>query len=285
MMEPTIPLSNGIKMPQLGFGTYKLGTYDDAFQAIKSALNDGYRAFDTAAYYGTEPALGDAIRDSGYARKDVFITSKVWLQDAGYEKTLAGFRETLSRLETTYLDLYLIHMPIGNWQGSWKALQSLYAAGKVRAIGVANFNQQQLDELRKLGGQQPMVDQIELHPFYQQKPLRNYLVEHQIAIEAWAPFARGKNDLFDNPQLQKIADNHEVSVAEIVLRWLRDQNIITIPKTVHEDRMRDNRDLRGIKLADEEQAKIDSLDLGKPLLLDLSKASEIERLKGLPFNG
>lgn len=285
MMEPTITLSNGIKMPQLGFGTYKLGPYDDAFQAIKSALNDGYRSFDTAAYYGTEPALGDAIRDSGYARKDVFITSKVWLKDAGYEQTLAGFRETLSRLETTYLDLYLIHMPIGDWQGSWKALQSLYAAGKVRAIGVANFNQEQLETLRQLGGEQPMVDQIELHPFCQQKPLRQYLSDHNIAVEAWAPFARGMNHLFENQQLQKIADNHEASIAEIILRWLRDQGIITIPKTVHEDRMRDNRDLRGIKLTADERQIIDNLDQNKPLLLDLSKQSEIERLKGLPFNG
>lgn len=283
-MAKTITLANGIQMPQLGFGTFLLGPYDDAKATIKSALNDGYRSFDTAAYYGTEPALGDAIRDSGYARKDVFITSKVWIKDAGYEKTMAAFRETLSRLETTYLDLYLIHMPIGDWQGSWQALQSLYNAGKVRAIGVANFNQSQLEILRHLGGVQPMVDQVEMHPFDQQKELRQYLADHQIATEAWAPFARGKNDLFNNPTLQQIADNHEVSVAQVILRWLRDLNVITIPKTVHEDRMRDNQDLRGIRFSDDERQKIDGLDTGKPVLLDLSKDSEIQRLENLPFN-
>lgn len=164
-------------------------------------------------------------------------------------------------------------------------MQSLYNAGKVRAIGVANFNQDQLATLAKLGGPQPMVDQIELHPFYQQRTLRKYLDDHQIATEAWAPFARGQNDLFDNPALQAIADNHEASIAEIILRWMRDQGIITIPKTVHEERMRDNRDLRGIKLTADEVQTIESLDTGKPVLLDLSQPSEVDRLKNLPFNG
>lgn len=282
-MATTITLRNGVSMPQLGFGTFLLGSYDEAKATIKSAIHDNYRSFDTAAYYGTEPALGDAIRESGYARKDFFITSKVWIKDAGYEQTLKGFRETLARLETTYLDLYLIHMPIGDWQGSWRALQSLYSAGKVRAIGVANFNQEELDKLQSLGGEQPMVDQIEMHPFFQEKPLRQYLADHQIVTEAWAPFARGKDHLFANPTLQKIANNHELTVAQVILRWLRDLGVVTIPKTSHEERMRENQELHGIRLTDEEKQDIAKLDTGKPVLLDLSQPSEIQRLESLPF--
>lgn len=283
-MATTITLRNGISIPQLGFGTFLLGSYEEAKATIKSAIQDNYRSFDTAAYYETEPALGDAIRESGYARKDFFVTSKVWIKDSGYEQTLAGFRETLARLKTTYLDLYLIHMPIGDWQGSWRALQSLYSAGKVRAIGVANFNQEELDKLQSLGGEQPMVDQIEMHPFFQEKELRKYLADHRIATEAWAPFARGKNHLFANPTLQKIANNHEVTVGQVILRWLRDLGVVTIPKTSHEKRMCENQKLRGIRLTDEEKQDIAKLDTGKPVLLDLNQASEIQRLENLPFH-
>lgn len=190
----------------------------------------------------------------------------------------------MARLETSYLDLYLIHMPIDDWQGSWRALQSLYSAGKVRAIGVANFNQEELDKLQHLGGEQPMVDQIEMHPFFQEKPLRKYLADHQIATEAWAPFARGKNHLFANPTLQKIANNHELTIGQVILRWLRDLGVVTIPKTSHEERMRQNQDLRGIRLTAEEQQDIAKLDTDKPVLLDLSQASEIQRLENLPFH-
>jgi diketogulonate reductase-like aldo/keto reductase len=233
----TLRLNNGVNMPLLGLGVFQITDEDVCKQSVMHALKTGYRMIDTAACYGNERAVGKAIKESGIPREDVFLISKVWIQDAGYEKTKESFAKTLQNLQTGYLDLYLIHMPYGDYYGSWRAMAELYMEGNIKAIGVSNFLQDRLVDLILNNSIAPAVNQIELHPFCQQKKLREVMEKYDIKPMAWAPFAEGKRGIFQNNELLGIGNAYKKTPAQVILRWLKQSDIIAIPKSVHEDRI------------------------------------------------
>jgi len=276
-------LNNGIEMPLLGFGVFQMTDHDVCKESVLTALKTGYRMIDTAACYGNERAVGEAIRESGIPREEIFIVSKVWIQDAGYEKTLASFEKTLSNLQTDYLDLYLIHMPYGDYHGSWRAMEQLLKAGKVRAIGVCNFLPDRLADLILSHEIVPAVNQIELHPFCQQNALRALMEQYKIQPMAWAPFAEGQNGIFTNETLTAIGKKYEKAPAQVILRWLRQSNIIAIPKSVHTERIQQNFDVDDFALTDSDMDEILKMDAGKPLILDVPSLDEVYRLHDIRF--
>ena len=276
-------LNNGIEMPLLGFGVFQMTDHDVCKESVLTALKTGYRMIDTAACYGNERAVGEAILESGIPRKEIFIVSKVWIQDAGYEKTLASFEKTLSNLQTDYLDLYLIHMPYGDYHGSWRAMEQLLKAGKVRAIGVCNFLPDRLADLILSHEIVPAVNQIELHPFCQQNTLRALMEQYKIQPMAWAPFAEGQNGIFTNETLTAIGKKYGKTPAQVILRWLRQSNIIAIPKSVHTERIQQNFNVDDFTLTDSDMNEIRKLDAGKPLILDVPSLDEVYRLHGIHF--
>lgn len=278
-----IELNNGIRMPQLGFGVFQITDLQICKESVKAALETGYRMIDTAACYGNEAAVGEAIRESGIDRKEIFLVSKVWIQDAGYEKTMASFEKTLANLGTDYLDLYLIHMPYGDYHGSWRAMEELLKAGRVRAIGVCNFLPDRLLDLILSHEVMPAVNQIELHPFCQQKELRHLMAQHQIQPMAWAPFAEGQNGIFQNPELAAIGQKYDKTPAQVILRWLRQSKIVSIPKSVHEERIRQNYDVDDFILTKEDMSIIEGMDTGRSLILDVPSLSEVRRLHEIRF--
>ena len=278
-----VPLNNQISMPLLGFGVFQITEGSLCEQAVLHALKTGYRMIDTAACYGNERAVGAAVRASGIPREEVFLVSKVWIQDAGYEKTMRSFAKTLENLQTDYLDLYLIHMPYGDYHGSWRAMEELYAQGKVRAIGVCNFLPDRLVDLILSHKVVPAVDQIELHPFCQQKALREVLAQYHIQPMAWAPFAEGQSHIFTNQTLLDIGKSHEKTPAQVILRWLRQEKIITIPKSVHTDRIEENFAVDDFTLSPEELDHIGRMDTGHSLILDIPSLAEVHRLHGIRF--
>jgi 2,5-diketo-D-gluconate reductase A len=226
----SIPLNNDLKMPLLGFGVFQITDQEQCKQSVLNALKTGYRLIDTAACYGNEKAVGSAIQESGVAREDIVISSKVWIQDAGYAKTKESFEKTLRNLQTDYLDLYLIHMPYGDYHGSWTAMEELYLAWKIKEIRVSNFLPDRLVDLILSHQIVPAVNQIELHPFCQQKALRKIMERYDIKPMAWAPFAEGRNGIFQNQILMDIGLRYGKTPAQVILRWLRQNHIITIPK-------------------------------------------------------
>lgn len=278
-----IELNNGIRMPQLGFGVFQITDLQICKESVKAALETGYRMIDTAACYGNEAAVGEAIRESGIDRKEIFLVSKVWIQDAGYEKTMASFEKTLANLGTDYLDLYLIHMPYGNYHGSWQAMEELLKAGRVKAIGVCNFLPDRLLDLILSHEVTPAVNQIELHPFCQQKELRHLMAQYQIQPMAWAPFAEGQNGIFQNPELAAIGQKYGKTPAQVILRWLRQSKIVAIPKSVHEERIRQNYDVDDFILTKEDMSIIEGMDAGRSLILDVPSLSEVRRLHEIRF--
>lgn len=278
-----IQLNNGVSMPQLGYGVFQIDDLAQCEQSVRDALQTGYRLIDTAACYGNEAAVGRAIAKSGVPREDIFISSKVWIQDAGYEKTLASFQKTLDNLQTDYLDLYLIHMPYGDYYGSWRAMEELYQAGKIRAIGVCNFLPDRLLDLIQSFGIVPAVNQIELHPFSQRRELRELMTKYRITPMAWAPFAEGQNHLFTHPVLKAIGDQYGKTPAQVTLRWLRQNDVVAIPKSVHLERIRQNFAVDDFNLTDADMAKIDALDTGHPLILDVATCKEAYRLHQIKF--
>lgn len=278
-----IVLNNGTEMPLLGFGVFQIIDHDECERSVLAALNAGYRMIDTAACYGNERAVGDAVRRSGIAREDVFIVSKVWIQDAGYEKTMASFERTLANLQTDYLDLYLIHMPYGDYHGSWRAMEELLASGKVKAIGVCNFMQDRLADLVLSHNIVPAVNQIELNPFCQQAELRELMEKYDIRPMAWAPFAEGMNDIFRDPELTAIGEKYGKSAAQVILRWLRQSDIIAIPKSVHEERIRENFNSDDFVLSDDDMERIKKMDMKRSLILDVPSLDEVYRLHGIRF--
>lgn len=247
------------------------------------ALRIGCRLIDTAACYGSEKAVGGAVKESGLDRGGVFLTSKVWIQDAGCEKTLLSFAKTLENLQTDYLDLCLIHMPCGDYHGSWRAMEELYRKGKVRAIGVCNFLPNRLEDLILSHEVVPAVNQVELHPFCQQKELRALMKRNRVAPMAWAPFAEGMNDIFRREDLRAMGAKYGKSPAQVVLRWLLQSGVIAIPKSVHAERLRENFDVSDFELSPEDMAAMDSLDTGHSLILDLSSTAGVDRLHGIRF--
>lgn len=276
-----IQLNNGIAMPQLGFGVYQIDDLAQCEQSVLDALQTGYRLIDTAAIYGNESAVGNAIVKSGIARQDIFISSKAWIQDTGYEQTMASFQKTLANLQTDYLDLYLVHMPYGDYYGSWRAMQELYQAGKIRAIGVCNFLPDHLVDLIESFDIVPAVNQIELHPFAQRHELRDLMAKYRIAPMAWAPFAEGRHQLFTDPTLTAIGDQYGKTPAQVVLRWLNQADIITIPKSVHLARIRQNFAIDDFSLTPKDLEKIAALDTGEPVILHVDTCKEAYRLHNI----
>lgn len=264
----TVKLNNGIEMPILGFGVFQIPDAAECERAVIDAIDTGYRLIDTAASYLNEAAVGSAIKNSGITRSDLFITTKLWLQNTGYEKTKAAFQRSLDRLQLDYLDLYLIHQPYGDIFGSWRAMQELYQEGKVKAIGVANFHPDRIIDLILNSGFSPAVNQIETHPFHQQIENQKFLQENNVQIQSWGPFAEGKNNIFSNEVLSAIGKKHNKSVAQVILHWLTQRGIVAIPKSVRKERMTENLNIFDFELAPEDLQAIASLDTKASLFFD-----------------
>ena len=270
-------------MPLLGFGVFQVTDQEQCRQCASEALRVGYRMIDTAACYGNERAVGQALHESGLARKDAFLVSKVWVQDAGYDATMRSFEKTLANLGTSYLDLYLIHMPLGDYFGSWRAMRELQEQGAIRATGVCNFQEDRLLDLVLGSGFAPTVNQVELHPFCQQRTLRACMDQLGVAAMAWAPFDEARNNIFANPVLCKIAQAHGVTSSQVILRWLAQLGIAAIPKSVHSERIRANFVGDEFTLTDAEMAQIAALDQRRPDILDIRTEEEVQRLHGITF--
>ena len=261
-------LNNGVSMPVLGFGTFQIPNGAPCREAVAAALAAGYRHIDTASSYQNEEAVGQAIRQSGVARSELFITSKAYIHEMGYDKTKAAFDRQLRLLGLDYLDLYLVHMPFGDYYGSWRAMEELYKEGKIRAIGVSNFSSSRLMDLCYNADIAPAVNQIERHPFYQRAEEVAVMEELNVQAEAWAPFAEGKSGVFNHPVLTAIARRHGCGVGTVVLRWLNQRGIVVIPKTVSRTRMAENLACLGISLTGGEMQAIAALDTGRSPIYD-----------------
>ncbi len=258
--HPTVTLNNGVQMPILGFGVFQVRDLAECERSVCDALDLGYRLLDTAASYGNEQAVGAAIQASGIARADIFVTTKLWVEDASYEAAKAAFERSLNKLQLDYLDLYLIHQPYGDVYGAWRAMEELHAAGRIRAIGVSNFYPDRLVDFVLHNETVPAVNQVELHPFHQQAYAQSTFEEYKVQTEAWGPFAEGKNGLFGNELLQSIGRKHGRSIAQVVLRWLIQRGVVAIPKSVRRERMAENLDVFDFELDAEDLASIASLD-------------------------
>jgi len=263
-----VKLSNGIEIPILGFGVFQIPDEKECYQAVTDALEVGYRHIDTAAIYRNEKAVGDAIRDSGVKREELFITTKMWIQDADEHRAIKAFDKSIDKLGLDYLDLYLIHQPFGDVYGAWRALEKLYKEGRVKAIGVSNFYPDRLADLIVHNDIAPMVNQIETHPFFQRTEYQEILKQRGVQLESWAPFAQGRNDLFNNSVLAKIAAAHDKTVGQVVLRWLIQREVVVIPKSVHRDRIQENFDVFGFELNASDMAEIAKLDTGASIFID-----------------
>ena len=263
-----VVLNNGVEMPILGFGVYQVTDAEECENSVFDAITAGYRSIDTAAAYGNEEAVGKAIKRSGVAREELFITTKLWIQDAGYENTKKAFEKSLNNLQLDYLDLYLIHQPIGDVYGSWRAMEELYREGKIKAIGVSNFPPDRLMDLILHNEVVPAVNQIETHPFCQQIETAKFLKENNVQIESWGPFAEGRNNIFKNELLISIAKKYEKSVAQIILRWLTQRGIVVIPKSTHKERIIENFNIFDFELAQEDMDAIVALDMKSSSFLD-----------------
>ena len=259
-----VTLNNGVKMPQLGYGVYQTPP-EDTERCVLEAIEVGYRSIDTAQAYGNEEGVGNAIQKCGLPREDLFITTKIWISNAGYEKAKASIEESLRKLQTDYIDLLLIHQPFGDYYGTYRAMEEAYRAGKVRAIGVSNFYPDRYLDLAHFAEIKPAVNQVETHVFQQQKIAKEYLKKNGTQIMSWGPFAEGKNDYFNNPVLKDIAAAHGKSAAQVALRFLLQSDVVLIPKSVHKERMEENFNVFDFALTDEEMARIEALDTGKSL--------------------
>jgi len=268
MSVPTVTLNNGVPMPLLGFGVFQIADLAECERAVADALSVGYRLLDTAASYGNEEAVGNAIKRSGVPREDLFMTTKLWISDAGYDKTRRAFERSMQRLQLETLDLYLIHQPIGDVYGAWRAMEELYREGRIRAIGVSNFHPDRVMDFLMHQQVKPAVNQIETHPFHQQVETQAFLRENGIQMESWGPFAEGKNDIFHNALLQSIADDHRKSIAQVVVRWLTQRGVVAIPKSVRKERMAENFSIFDFQLTDDEMRSIATLDTGASSFFD-----------------
>lgn len=262
-----VRLNNGVMMPAIGFGVYQIAS-SDTERCVLDALEAGYRMIDTAAAYGNEREVGAAIRASGLKREEVFITSKLWVQDYEYDDALRAFDRSAKLLGFDTVDLYLLHKPYGNYYAAWRALERIYKEGRIRAIGVTSFSNERLQDLFLHNEVKPALNQLETHPFFQQRAAEKFLHEEGIVHEAWAPFAEGQNNLFSNPVLADIAAAHGKTIAQVVLRWLNQRNVVVIPKSVRAERMRENIDIFDFTLTPDEMAAIAALDTGKSPIYD-----------------
>ena len=263
-----VTLNNGVEMPILGFGVYQVTDQEECERSVYDALQIGYRLIDTAAAYMNEEAVGKAIKRSGVPRQDLFITTKLWIQDAGYENAKKAFEKSLKKLQLDFLDLYLIHQPFGNVYGSWKAMEELYQEGRIKAIGVSNFHPDRLTDLIVHNEIVPAVNQIETHPFHQQIETQKFLQENGVQIQSWGPFAEGRNNLFQNELLQSIGKKLNKSVTQVVLRWLIQRDVVAIPKSVRKERIEENFNVFDFELSTEDMAAIQTLDTKTSLFID-----------------
>ncbi|MEZ7137768.1 aldo/keto reductase [Komagataeibacter sp. SM21] len=257
---PAVTLNNGIQMPSLGFGVFQVPDPAECERSVRDAIDVGYRLLDTATSYGNEEAVGHSIRNHGIGRGDLFVTTKLWIEDASYEGAKAAFERSLNKLQTDYLDLWLIHQPYGDVYGAWRAMEELYRAGRIRAIGVSNFYSDRLVDFVLHNEVTPAINQIELHPFHQQDDALEILKQCDVQAEAWGPFAEGRNGLFSNDVLQSIAQKHGKTIAQVVLRWLNQRGIVAIPKSVRKERMAENFAIFDFALDDTDLRAIAVLD-------------------------
>lgn len=276
MME-TVKLSNGVSMPMEGFGVFQIPE-EECEQVVRNAVESGYRLIDTASSYQNEEAVGRALQTCGVPREELFITTKAYIQEMGYDNTMKAFEESMKKLGLDYLDLYLIHMPFGDYYGSWRAMEELYQAGRIRAIGVCNFLPDRLLDFCYNVEIKPQVNQIERHPHYQRAEDLQLMKALGVQPEAWAPFAEGLKGMFDEPVLAEIAAKHQKTPAQTILRWNVQQGVIVIPKSVHKERMEENRNIWDFELDEEDMAQIAELDQNCPSMLDTRKISEVRRV-------
>lgn len=257
---PSVTLNNGVEMPLLGFSVFQMHDAEECERSVDEAIRTGYRLIDTAAAYGNEEAVGRAIKRSGVPREELFVTTKLWIQDAGDGRARRAFERSLERLQLDYLDLDLIHQPFGDVYGAWRDMEALYREGRVRAIGVSNFQPDRLMDLMVHHEVVPAVNQIECHPFNQQVDTQRFLRENGVQLESWGPFAEGKHDIFRNEVLRAIAEKHRKTVAQIILRWLTQRGVVAIPKSVRPERIAENVDVFDVELSPEGMAAIAALD-------------------------
>lgn len=260
-----VRLNNGVEMPILGFGVYQIPDYNECKKSVLQALEAGYRLIDTASAYQNEKAVGDAIKESGIDRKELFITTKLWITETGYEKTKKSFEESMEKLQLDYLDLYLIHQPFGDYYGSWRAMEELNENKKIRAIGISNFYPDRFVDLAENSKIKPAVNQIETHPLFQREYDDKIMKEYGTQIESWGPFAEGKNNMFNNPIILEIGKKHNKSAAQVILRWLIQRNVVVIPKSVRKERIIENFNVFNFELSEDDMNKIKSMDMGKSL--------------------
>ena len=270
-----VTLNNGVKMPVLGYGVYQTPP-EETERCVLDAIHTGYRSIDTAQAYGNEEGVGNAIAKSGLPREEFFLTTKVWISNAGYEKARASIEESLKKLKTSYLDLLLIHQPFGDYYGTWRAMEEAYKAGKIRAIGVSNFYPDRFLDLHHFAEIKPAVNQVETHVFQQQKIAKEYMKKNGTQIESWGPFAEGKNNYFHNPVLMEIGAKYNKSVAQTALRFLIQSDVVVIPKSTHIERMEENFNVFDFKLTAEEMARIEALDGGESLFFSHYNPKTVE---------
>ena len=263
-----VVLNNGVEMPVLGFGVFQIEDLVECERSVRDAIDAGYRLIDTAASYGNEESVGNALKVSGVPRNELFVTTKLWIADTGYDKTKAAFDRSMKKLQLDYLDLYLIHQPYGDVFGSWRAMEELYREGRIRAIGISNFHPDRVMDFLMHHEIPPAVNQIETHPFHQQVETQKFLKENNIQIESWGPFAEGKNNIFHNEVLSSLAARHGRTVAQVILRWLTQRDVVVIPKSVRKERMADNFDIFGFDLDTSDMKAIAALDTGQSLFFD-----------------
>jgi len=265
---PSVTLNNGVAMLLLGFGVFQVTDLNECERSVLDAIETGYRLLDTAASYGNEEAVGNAIRKSGVSRDELFVTTKLWVQDASYDGAKQAFERSLNKLQLEYLDLYLIHQPYGDVYGAWRAMQELYQADRIKAIGVSNFYPDRLMDFILHNDIAPAVNQIETHPFHQQIETQKFLQDNNVQIESWGPFAEGKNNIFHNDVLLAIAEKRGKSVAQVILRWLTQRGVVAIPKSVRKERMAENFNIFDFELSAEDMNAITTLDSKQTAFFD-----------------
>lgn len=278
-------LSNGVELPMIGYGTFQIRDVAQCEQCVTNALEAGYRLFDTAASYENEASIGAALRSSGIPREGLFITTKLWVQDAGYYGALKAFDSSLKQLGLDYIDLYLIHQPFGDYYGAWRAMERLYREGAVRAIGVSNFTPERLVDLCMNQEISPMVNQIEIHPFFQQNTALRVMEDYGVVPQAWGPFSEAQKDIFHHRTLAKIADKQGRTTAQIILRWHLQRGIPTIPKTVQTARMTENLDIFDFELTAQEMERIAGMDIGHSEIIDHHCFSTARQLNSVKIHG
>lgn len=276
-----VTLNNGIKMPKAGFGVYQIADESECEQAVLDAIEVGYRLIDTAQAYGNEEAVGKAIKKSGINRSEFFVTTKVWITNYGYEKAKQSVEESLEKMQLDYLDLVLLHQPFNDYYGAYKALVDLYKEGKIRAIGVSNFYPDRLVDLSIFSEVKPAVNQVEVNVFHQQKEAKTYNDKYGVQMEAWAPFAEGRNNMFSNPVLKAIGKQYNKSVAQVILRWCLQRGIVPLSKSTKKERMKENINIFDFELTSEDMEKISSLDKKESSFFSHYDPATIEMIAGL----